>query len=123
MTPKWIERQVDEALLLVATQAAFLYVQRRARRLLPKVVLGTAVVGGVGAVAATAAAGIGALALVGGGVAWYRHRANSATAVATAFASDWPPAGAAASPRATVAGSEPGDSPAKPAESESSAGD
>jgi hypothetical protein len=121
-TPKWVERQIDEALLLVATQAAFLYVHRRGRRVLPKVVLGTAVVGGVGAAAAaaaTVAAGIGALGLTGGAVVWYRRRSNSAAAVAPAHATDWRPT-SGATPSARVVGSNAGDSPAKDAQPESS---
>ena len=98
MTPKWIERQIDEALLFVATQAAFLYAHRRARRVLRKVVVGTAVVGGVGAAAAIAAAGVGAVGLTGGAVAWYRHRAKSHEAVARAFTTDWHTTGASAPP-------------------------
>jgi hypothetical protein len=119
MNRKWIDRQIDEALLLVATQAAFLYAQRRARRVLPKVALGTAVVTGVGAATAAAAAtaaGIGAVGLAGGGVVLYRRRAKSAAAVPATTA--WSPAGAGA-PSATAVGSNAGDPPAKAAGSPS----
>jgi 4-amino-4-deoxy-L-arabinose transferase-like glycosyltransferase len=76
-TPKWLERQIDEALLLVATQAAFLYAQRRGRRMLPKMALGAAVLAGVGVAAATVAAGLGAVGLAGGAAAWYRYKNRS----------------------------------------------
>ena len=59
---------------LVATQAAFLYAQRRARRMLPKVALGGALLTGIGVAAATVAAGLGAVGLAGGAAAWYRYR-------------------------------------------------
>ena len=70
MMPKRVERQIDEALLLVATQAGVLYVHRRVRRACHKLAVGATVVTGVGAVAA----GLGAVGVVGGAVAWYRHR-------------------------------------------------
>jgi hypothetical protein len=70
MMPKRVERQIDEALLLIATKAGVLYVHRRVRRACRKVAVGATVVTGVGAVAA----GLGAVGAVGGAVAWYRHR-------------------------------------------------
>lgn len=73
MMPKRVERQIDEALLLVATQAGFLYVHRRARRAFHKAAVGAAVLTGVGAAAATVAAGIGVVGVAGGAVAWYRR--------------------------------------------------
>jgi hypothetical protein len=120
MKSKWIDRQIDEALLLVATQAAFLYAQRRARRVLPRVALGTAVVTGVGAVTAAAAAtaaGIGAVGLAGGGVVLYRRRAKSAAA-AVGASTAWRPAGGGV-PSATAVGANAGDPPAKAAGSPS----
>jgi hypothetical protein len=87
MMPKRVERQIDEALLLVATQAGFLYVHRRARRALHKVAVGAAMVTGVGAATATVAAGIGAVGVAVGAVAWYRHRTKRPAAAASAFAS------------------------------------
>ncbi|HEY5046303.1 MAG TPA: hypothetical protein VII53_10645 [Solirubrobacteraceae bacterium] len=72
--PKRVERQIDEALLLVATQAGVLYVHRRVRRACRKIAVGATVVTGVGAATAIVAAGIGAVGVVGGAVAWYRHR-------------------------------------------------
>ena len=44
---KWVDRQIDQALLGIAMQAGFLYAHRRARRALPKVALGAVVVTGV----------------------------------------------------------------------------
>jgi tetrahydromethanopterin S-methyltransferase subunit D len=74
---KRFEHQIDEALLLVATQAGLLYVQRRTRRVFRKITVGATVATGVGVATATVAAGIGAIGLVGGAVTWYRRRANS----------------------------------------------
>jgi hypothetical protein len=110
MTSKWVERQVDEALLLVATQAAFLYAHRRARRLLPKVAVGAAVITGVGAATATAAAGLGAVGVLGGAGAWYRHRSKKAAAATV----DWRPPAAGAS----SVGSNSGAAPLKDTRSE-----
>jgi hypothetical protein len=75
---KRFEHQIDEALLLVATQAGLLYVQRRARRVLRKITVGATVATGVGVATATVAAGIGAVGVAGGAVAWYRRRAKLA---------------------------------------------
>lgn len=94
---KWIDRQIDEALLGIAMQAGFLYVHRRARRALPKVALGAVVVTGAGAAAAVAAtvAGIGA---AGGAAAWYRRsRKSSASSLQPAVGS-WRPSGVGAAP-------------------------
>jgi hypothetical protein len=74
---KWIDRQVDEALLTVSTVTGMMYARRRARRVMPKVALGTAVVVGVGAAAVVAATGLGVLG-VGGAAAWYQRRSKSA---------------------------------------------
>jgi hypothetical protein len=75
---KRFEHQIDEALLLVATQAGLLYVQRRTRRVFRKLTVGATVVTGVGMATATVAAGIGAVGLAGGAVTWYRRRAKLA---------------------------------------------
>jgi hypothetical protein len=75
---KRFEHQIDEALLLVATQAGMLYVQRRTRRVLRKITVGATVATGVGVATATVAAGIGAVGVAGGAVAWYRRRAKLA---------------------------------------------
>jgi hypothetical protein len=104
-TPKVIERQIDEALLLVATQAAFLYAQRRARRVLPKVAVGAAVLTGVGAAVATAAVGLGAIGVAGGAVAWYRQRAKKADLATPAFDASWRPSGTGP-PSASAVGSK-----------------
>ena len=77
-TPKWVERQIDEALLAIAMQSGFLYAHRRARRVLPKVALGAVVATGVGAAAAATVAGIGVVGVAGGAAAWYRHSKRSA---------------------------------------------
>jgi hypothetical protein len=66
VTSKRIERQVDDALLFIATSTGFLYVRRRLRRLLDKAALGAIVI-----------AAAGALGLVGVVGAWYRSRAKS----------------------------------------------
>ncbi|HXW59257.1 MAG TPA: hypothetical protein VEJ23_07235 [Solirubrobacteraceae bacterium] len=111
MTPKWIERQIDEALLLVATQAAFLYVHRRARRLLPKVAAGALVLTGLGAAAATVAAGVGAVGAASGAVAWYRYRSRRNGDVTPAWDTNWRPDTSGATP-ATTMGSKSVDAPA-----------
>ncbi len=85
--PKRIERLIDEALLHTATLSGVLYVQRRIRRILPKVAIGAAVFAGVGAAAATAAAGLGAVGLIGGAAAWYRKRKKDGAPAAAAGAS------------------------------------
>ena len=95
---KWIERQIDEALLTATTTTGLLYARRRARRFLPKVIVGGAIVAAVGSAAAAAAAGIGVLGAGAAGAAWYRHNKNAATAP------DWqPPARTGASFVATDA--------------------
>jgi hypothetical protein len=63
---KRIERQVDDALLFIATSTGFLYVRRRLRRLLNRAALGAIVI-----------AAAGALGLAGVASAWYRSRAKS----------------------------------------------
>lgn len=80
MLPKRVDHQIDELLLFLATQAGVLYVQRRTRRAARKVAIGAAVVTGVGAATATVAAGIGAVGVTGGAIAWYRRRANGSAA-------------------------------------------
>jgi hypothetical protein len=92
---KWIDRQIDEALLAVALQAGFLYAHRRARRVLPKVAVGAVVVTGAAVVTAAAAtaAGVGALGVAGGAAAWYRRSKRSAETVPQPVAPGWRPAG------------------------------
>jgi len=94
-TPKWVERQIDEALLAIAMQSGFLYAHRRARRALPKVALGTAVATGAAAAAAAAVAaaiaGVGVVGLAGGAAAWYRHSKKSAAVTPQPAAADWRP--------------------------------
>jgi hypothetical protein len=114
MPSKWIDRQIDEVLLTTAMSAGFLYARRRARRILPKVVVGGAVVTALGAAAAATAAGVGVLGLAGGAAAWYRHRSK-----AGAPATDWHPAGAGGPP-ATTFGSNSGDAVVKDTESKPS---
>jgi hypothetical protein len=85
---KWIDRQVDEALLTASTVTGILYARRRARRMLPKAIAGGVVVAAMGSAAVVAAAGIGVLGTgVAGaaGAAWYRHRKKAASAT------DWQP--------------------------------
>jgi hypothetical protein len=79
---KWIDRQVDDALLMVSTATATVYARRQARRHLPKVIAGGALVAAAGTAAAVAAAGLGVLAAGGAGAAWYRHSRKSSS-------SDW----------------------------------
>jgi hypothetical protein len=56
MTPKWIEGQIDDALLAMSLGAGFLYVRRRARRLFRQAAVGGIVAAGLGALGAAAAA-------------------------------------------------------------------
>lgn len=103
---KWLDRKIDELLLLVSTQAGILYVHRKtrrqARRMIPRVTkkrtavaagagtvaVGTAAAATAAALAATAAAAIG---LAAGGTIWYRKRSQSSPEPwsAPAPASDW----------------------------------
>jgi hypothetical protein len=115
-TPKWVDRQIDEALLLVATQAAFLYAQRRGRRVLGKVVVGTAVATGVGVGVAAAAVGLGAIGVAGGAFAWYRQRSKKSELATPAFDAGWRPSGTAG----PTVGSKPTDSSAQNAASDPS---
>jgi len=69
VTSKRIERQVDDALLFIATSTGFLYIRRRLRRLLDRAALGAIVI-----------AAVGTLGLVGVVSAWYRSRAKSSAA-------------------------------------------
>jgi len=73
----WVDRQVDDALLMVSTATGTVYARRQARRHLPKVIVGGAVLAAVGMAAAAAATGIGILGAGGAGVAWYRYRKNA----------------------------------------------
>jgi hypothetical protein len=79
---KWIDRQVDDALLMVSTATATVYARRQARRHLPKVMVGGALVAAAGTAAAAAAAGIGVLAVGGAGAVWYRRSKKTSS-------SDW----------------------------------
>jgi hypothetical protein len=76
---RWIDRQVDDALIAISTATGIMYARRRARRVIPKVM-----VGGTVAAAAVVATGIGIVAVGGAGLAWYRHRPSAA-----ASAGDW----------------------------------
>jgi hypothetical protein len=73
MAQKWIERQIDDALLATAVSAGFLYGRRRVRRVVRRVERG-AVVLGVGAVLA----GIIVVGVGAGAVARSRRRAADA---------------------------------------------
>lgn len=68
----WADRQIDEALVAIATGAGVLYTRRAARRLAPKVAIGVAVVAGAGLAAAAVAGATGLLA-AGGAAVWYRR--------------------------------------------------
>jgi len=123
---KWVDRQIDEALLGIAMQASFLYAHRRARRALPKVALGAVVVTGVGAAAAATAAaaaaaatvaGVGAVGAAGGAAAWYRRRSKKSSATASqAAAGGWRPSGIGSAP-VKNSGSHAGDEPVTVTES------
>jgi hypothetical protein len=78
---KRIDRLIDEALLLAATQTSVLYLHRRGRRAFRKVALGTALLAGAGVAAATGAAAVGAAGLAGGALVWYRKSERSPSAV------------------------------------------
>src|SRR5271163_3389481 len=111
-TPKWVDRQIDEALL-----AGFLYAHRRARRALPKVALGAVVATGVGAAAAATVAGVGVVGLAGGAAAWYRHSKRSAPVAPEPAAPGWRATGVGAAPETTV-GSNAGGAGVKVSDSE-----
>src|SRR5271154_7415119 len=70
---KWVDRQIDDALLMVSTATATVYARRQARRHLPKVMVGGALIAAAGTAAAVAAVGIGVLGAGGAGAVWYRH--------------------------------------------------
>ncbi len=76
---KWIDRQIDDALLMVSTATATVYARRQARRHLPKVIIGGAVVAAAGTAAAVAATGIGILAAGGAGAVWYRQNKKTSS--------------------------------------------
>jgi hypothetical protein len=67
MASRRIEHQIDDALLVIASWAGFLYVRRRFRRLLSHATIGAIV-----------AAGVGAIGLAGAAAAWFRNRAHVA---------------------------------------------
>lgn len=75
MASKRTERQIDEALLLGALGAGFVYARRRARRMRRKIAIGGALVLGAGAAVAAA----GAAGVAGGVVTRYRGRAKRAS--------------------------------------------
>jgi hypothetical protein len=77
----WADRQIDEALVTIATGATVLYARRVGRRLLPKVAVGAVVLGVVGLVAATIATVTGIVA-AGGVAAWYRNRKRAQSSAA-----------------------------------------
>ncbi len=116
-TPRWVERQIDEALLMISMQTAFLYAHRRARRVLPKVAVGAAVATGVSAAATVA--GLGVVGVAGGAAAWYRHSKRSAAAAPQPAAPAWRPPAVGATPESNF-GSNAGTAFAKATESESS---
>ena len=118
-TPKWVDRQIDEALLAIAMQAGFLYAHRRARRMFPKVARGAVLASGVGAATAAAAAvvatGVGILGVAGGAAAWYRHSKRSAAVTLQAAEAGWRPTGVGAPPE-TKLGSNAAGAPVQAAE-------
>jgi hypothetical protein len=119
---KWVDRQIDDALLAIAMQAGFIYAHRRARRVLPKVALGAVVATGVGAAAAVTVAGIGAVGaagVAGGAAAWYRRSKRSAAELPEP-AAPWRPSGVAAAPTASAGENAGGVSATAPASERSS---
>ena len=86
---KWVDQQIDDALLMVSTATAAVYARRQARRHLPKVMVGGALIAAAGAAAAVAAVGIGVLGAGGAGAVWYRHNKKASS-------SDWQMPAAAA---------------------------
>ncbi len=116
-TPKWVERQIDEALLAIAMQTGFLYAHRRARRVLPKVALGAAVATGVGAAAAGTVAAVGVVGVAGGAAAWYRHSKRSNAITGQPTAAGWRPSGLGTGPETNL-GSNAGSTSVKATESE-----
>jgi len=95
MTRKWIERQIDEALLAIAMGTGFLYLRRRARRVLREVAVGGAVAAGL--------AGLVAVAVAAAATLRYRSRAKRSAALAPASATpDWHPPEAGREPMPTV---------------------
>ncbi len=117
-TPRWVERQIDEALLAISMQTAFLYAHRRARRVLPKVALGAVVATGVGAAAAATVAGIGVVGVAGGAAAWYRHSKRSSAASPQPVAAGWGATGVGTTSEANL-GSNAGATSVKAAAPES----
>ena len=75
---KWVDRQVDDALLMVSTAAATAYAHRQARRHLAKMVSAGAFVAAAGTAAAVAATGLGILGAGGAGALWYRRKKRAA---------------------------------------------
>jgi hypothetical protein len=98
MAKKWIEGQIDDALLATAVGAGFLYLRRRARRLVRGVAVGGAVAVGLGTLGITAAV-----------AAWFRGRASKSAPPAEPSAADWQ-ARDAGKPAATV-GANAGGAP------------
>ena len=92
---KWVDRQIDDALLMVSTATATVYARRQARRHLPKVMVGGALIAAAGTAVAVAAVGIGVLGAGGAGAVWYRRNKKTSS-------SDWQMPAAAAPNGATV---------------------
>jgi hypothetical protein len=101
----WLDRRIDEALLAIVLEAGFLLARRRVSRMLRRLARGTAVLGGVGAVAAAVGAGtVGVLVAA----ALYRRRAKRSAALGVAPASAGRPPDPADWPGAPMAGSVSG---------------
>lgn len=74
----WIDRQIDDALLMVSAATATAYARRQAKRHLPKViVVGGALVAAAGT-AALAATAVGVIGAGGAGALWYRKKKQAA---------------------------------------------
>jgi hypothetical protein len=74
MAQRWVDGQIDDALLATASAAGFLYARRRIRRVRRRLARGAV----IGAAAATVA-GVGAVGVAGGALARYRKRRAGTT--------------------------------------------
>jgi hypothetical protein len=74
MAQRWIDRQIDDALLATSVSAGVLYARRRVRRVQRRLARGAVIFG-----AAATIAGIGVAGAAGGAFARYRRRARGST--------------------------------------------
>ncbi len=74
MAQRWIDRQIDDALLATSVSTGVLYARRRVRRVQRRFARGAVILG-----AAATVAGIGVAGVAGGAFARYRRRASGST--------------------------------------------